>query len=151
MLAIHGATDHNASVAQGQVLLAAAFAGDASSASFLCQLYANSTSSDASDATAIDPDLRGAAYHAAVAHLGDCLSESGEATASFAPAAFCRSCIEPRTRQQHTLIMVWSRLMRESNCQHARSCNAQTRLYFQHSGHLVAYSPLFIQSCLFFL
>ena len=59
---------------QGQVLLAAAFSGDAAAASFLCELYANSTSGNG---TVIDPDLRGAAYHAAVGHLGGCLSESG--------------------------------------------------------------------------
>lgn len=61
---------------QGQILLAAAFNGDADAASFLCELYANST---ASSGTVIDPDLRGAAYHAAVAHLGGCLSLSGTA------------------------------------------------------------------------
>ena len=61
---------------QGQILLAAAFNGDTAAASFLCELYANST---ASSGTVIDPDLRGAAYHAAVAHLGGCLSLSGRA------------------------------------------------------------------------
>ena len=61
---------------QGQVLLAAAFNGDTAAASFLCGLYANSTSSG-SGVGVIDPDLKGAAYHAAVAHIGGYLSQSG--------------------------------------------------------------------------
>lgn len=59
------------------MLLAAAQNGDADAASFLCGLYGNSTGSDASEAEVIDPDLRGAAYQAALGRLGACLSPSG--------------------------------------------------------------------------
>lgn len=64
---------------QGQVLLAAAFAGAPASAAFLSQLYMNSSSNTRGPGV-IDPDLRGAAYHAAVAQLGG-LSASGQGLA----------------------------------------------------------------------
>ena len=51
------------------MLLAATFHGDAPAADLLCQLYLNSL--EAGD-TSIDPDLRGAAYQAAVAGIGGC-------------------------------------------------------------------------------
>ena len=90
---------------QGQILLAAAFNGDADAASFLCELYANST---ASSGTVIDPDLRGAAYHAAAAHLGGCLSLSGKAHAFLILRANSCYLQSSRSDQAHTP-WVWLR------------------------------------------
>ena len=51
------------------MLLAAAFHGDAPAAELLCQLYTDSVEGGGAS---IDPDLRGAAYQAAVAGIGGC-------------------------------------------------------------------------------
>ncbi|KAL0039225.1 hypothetical protein WJX77_012027 [Trebouxia sp. C0004] len=54
---------------KGNILLAAAFHGDAPAADLLCKLYTDSLEAGAA---IIDPDLRGAAYQAAVAGIGGC-------------------------------------------------------------------------------
>lgn len=54
---------------QGNVLLAAAFHGDAPAADLLCQLYTDSLEAGGAS---IDPNLRGAAYQTAVAGIGGC-------------------------------------------------------------------------------
>ncbi|KAL0033662.1 hypothetical protein WJX79_010747 [Trebouxia sp. C0005] len=54
---------------KGNVLLAAAFHGHAPAADLLCQLFTDSLEAGGAS---IDPDLRGAAYQAAVAGIGGC-------------------------------------------------------------------------------
>lgn len=64
---------------QGKVLLAAAVSGHSPAANLLCRLYSDSKQAGAA---AMDPDLLGAAYQAAVAQLEGCSTGDSSSSSS---------------------------------------------------------------------